>query len=110
MPLACVNGTATPADSAQHRGVDDAGASHEPQLTGPIKATILAVRTEVNLVMLSAGARDGVRRGYRFTVFRGEKWIGKVEVETVFDDMSSARLLKTWQPFKVGDSASTRVH
>ena len=65
----------------------------------------------MNLVMLSVGAEDGVKKGYRFTISRGERYIGKVEVEKVFDDMSSAKILADWTkgPIKENDDASTRV-
>jgi len=80
--------------------------------TTPVRAKVLAVRPEVNLVMLSVGSDDGVKKGYRFTVYRGEQYVGKVEVEKVFSDMSSARILTDWtkSQIKEGDDASTRVY
>lgn len=80
--------------------------------TTPIRGKVLAVRPEVNLVMLSVGSDDGVKKGYRFTVYRGEQYVGKVEVEKVFSDMSSARILTDWTkgPIKENDDASTRVY
>jgi len=78
----------------------------------PISGKVLAVRPEVNLVMLSVGSDDGVKKGFRFTVYRGEDYVGKIEVEKVFSDMSSARILTDWtrKPIKENDDASTRVY
>jgi organic radical activating enzyme len=80
--------------------------------TEAISGQVLAVRPEVNLVMLSVGSDEGVKKGYRFTVYRGEEYVGKVEVEKVFSDMSSARILTDWtrKPIKENDDASTRVY
>ncbi len=92
--------------------VNDIIQSGETQPARPIEGKVLAVRPEVNLVMLSVGSQDGVKKGYRFTVYRGEQYIGKVEVEKVFDDMASARILVDWtkQPIKENDDASTSVY
>ena len=93
--------------------LSDLGAG--PQDVGPpVHAKVLAVDNAVNLVMLSVGEDDGVRKGYHFTVYRGDKYIGKVEVERTFRDMCSARImpreLKTGMVIKEGDNASTRVY
>ncbi len=84
------------------------GTGAQPQV--PIHGKVLAVRPEVNLVMLSVGNDDEVKKGYRFTVYRLEQYIGKVEVEKVFSDMCSARILPDWtkEEVKEGDDASTR--
>jgi len=73
-----------------------------------ISANILAVDNNVNLVMLSVGADDGVRKGDQFTVFRGEEIVGKVLVERTFQDMCSARIVippMTRKRMKEGDKA-----
>ncbi len=77
-----------------------------------IPSRVLSVRNDVNLVMLSVGKSDGVKKGYRFTVYRGDQYIGKVEVEALFDDMCSARILPDWtkHEIKEGDTANTRVY
>ena len=64
------------------------------------------------VVVLSVGAADGVKVGYRFTVYRGEEYVGKVEVIQVLDDMSYARVLADWtrKEIRADDDASTRVY
>jgi hypothetical protein len=83
------------------------GAGEQPDIE--IHGKVLAVRPEVNLVMVSVGTDQKVRKGYRFTVFREDRYIGKVEVEKVFDNMCSARILSDWTKEKVkeGDDVST---
>jgi tetratricopeptide (TPR) repeat protein len=87
---------------------DDRDRAHRIALPGaPVLGKVLAVRPEVNLVMLSVGSDDGVKRGCRFTITRGERRIGTVEVEKVFTDMSSARIIDVWKdPIKEGDDAA----
>jgi len=67
----------------------------------PIHAKVTAVRPEVKLVMLSVGTDDGVKKGYRFTIYDGERYVGKVEVERPFSDMCSARILPDWTKEKI---------
>ena len=78
----------------------------------PIPSRVLSVRNDVNLVMLSVGKSDGVKKGFRFIIFRGDQYIGKVEVESLFDNMCSARILPDWtkKEIKEGDTANTRVY
>ena len=83
----------------------------EAQPPTPINGRVLAVRPEVNLVMLSVGSDDKVKKGYRFTVYDGERYVGKVEVERVFSDMCSARILPDWtkEEIREGQDASTAL-
>lgn len=78
-----------------------------------IESVVLAVRNDVGLLMLSAGSQQNVKAGYRFTISRGADYIGKVQVEKVYGDMCSAKILteltnKAGLPFEVHDSAKTR--
>ena len=91
------------------------GEGVSPEMQGPpIHSKVLAVDNNVNLVMLSVGEDDGVRKGYHFTVYRNDQYIGKVEVERTFRDMCSARILlpdmKKDMVIKEGDNAATRVY
>jgi len=55
-------------------------------------AQVLAVRPDVNLVMLSIGSAQNVKPGYRFTISRGDQYVAQVQVEKVYPDMCSARI------------------
>jgi len=80
----------------------------------PINAKVLAIRPDVNVVLLSVGREDLVREGYQFTIYSGGTYKGKVQVESVYPNMCSARILDDLKsPSQVileGDSASTRVY
>lgn len=58
-----------------------------------IEARVLAVKPEVNLVMLSAGANNGVKPGFHFMVSSGPTYKATVQVDKVWPDMSSARII-----------------
>ncbi|MHC5054765.1 MAG: hypothetical protein ACYTKD_08610 [Planctomycetota bacterium] len=74
-----------------------------------LSGKVLAVRSEVCLAMISVGSDQGARPGLRFWVFRDGKAVTDIEVEHVFEDMSSARVFGgSWRrsPRK-GDDVST---
>ncbi|MBI3832270.1 MAG: tetratricopeptide repeat protein [Planctomycetes bacterium] len=72
-------------------------------------ALVLGVKPELNLVMISVGNLQGVKPGYRFTVSRGDQYIAKAQIERVYPDMSSARLLLKKGEVKVHDEVKSRV-
>jgi len=79
------------------------------QAVPKIDGTVSAVRGEI--VVLSVGRQDNVREGYEFTIYEGDRFIGKVKVESLLDDMAGARVLFT-EPgatIKAGQNASTRL-
>lgn len=74
-------------------------------------AQVLAVKPDLDLVMISIGSNQGVKPGFRFTVSRGDQYIAKVQVEKVYPDMCSARLvagLKKADP-AIHDTVRSRV-
>jgi len=77
----------------------------------PIDAVIQAVRNEEKLVVLSVGKDQKVQEGYQFTVYRGDKFVGKVQVIKVYDDLAGARVLYTQEgeAIQVGDQAATQL-
>ena len=74
-----------------------------------IKAKVLSVDTEANLVVLNKGRNQKVMKNYEFTVFRGEKFVAKVMITNVEDDLSAARILQRTAPIERGDNAWTRL-
>ncbi len=79
----------------------------DPEATQPFipDAQVLAVKPEMNLVMISVGTAQGVKPGFRFTISRGDKYIGKVQVERVYPDMCSAKILSN-----LGSGAEVQIH
>ncbi|HLX61804.1 MAG TPA: hypothetical protein VKX17_11025 [Planctomycetota bacterium] len=71
---------------------------------------MLAAKAEVNLVMLSAGSTQGVKPGNHFRALHCGKFVGTVQVDKVWPDMCSARVIlqpksEEGFPIKKGDSA-----
>ncbi|MEM7166220.1 MAG: hypothetical protein AAF581_12190 [Planctomycetota bacterium] len=77
----------------------------------PISGVVAAVSPDVNLVVLDVGADDEVKHGYEFTIYRGDRFIGKAKVQNVLDDMAGARVLfvEDGEQVRQGDRVSTRV-
>lgn len=75
----------------------------------PISGRVLQVEEAVDLVMLSVGEKDKVKKGMEFVISRGQDYVAKVRVRTVYEDMCSAEILTGMQklPIKVSDLAQT---
>ncbi|MCZ7646269.1 MAG: hypothetical protein M5U26_13465 [Planctomycetota bacterium] len=70
---------------------------------------VLAVKPDLDLIMISVGAEQGVKPGFRFTISRGDQYVAKAQVEKVYKDMSSARLLLKKDEVQVHDEVKSRV-
>ncbi len=79
----------------------------------PIRGLVSGVdtSTEPALVLLSVGSQDGVKRGYHFTVYRNDKFVGKVAVSRLMADSVGCRVLFTapGETVQQGDQAATRL-
>jgi len=76
-----------------------------------IRGKVIGVEKKLGLVVLNVGQRHDVRKGYRFIVFRGSQYVGKVIVDEVFPDMAAAHYdrgsMKT--DVEVGDDVTTKL-
>jgi hypothetical protein len=72
-------------------------------------ARVLAVRPELDLVMISIGSNHGAKPGYRMTISRGAQFLAKAEIQKVYPDMCSARLFLKQGDVQVNDQAVSRV-
>lgn len=54
---------------------------------------ILEINKEFNFVIINLGKEEGIKKGMIFLVYREKKLLGKMEVEEVFQDMSSCNML-----------------
>lgn len=72
-------------------------------------ARVLAVRPELDLVMISIGSNHGAKPGYRMTISRGSQFLAKAEIQKVYPDMCSARLFLKKGDVEVNDQATSRV-
>ncbi len=78
----------------------------------PIDAVIQAVgKPEEKIVVLSVGRNDKVEIGHEFTVYRGDRFVGKVKVIKVYDELCGARILYTQEgeAIQQGDKAATQL-
>jgi hypothetical protein len=78
-----------------------------------IEAKIMSVRPgEPTLVLLDAGASALVEKGFHFSVYRGDLFVGKVVAESVGPDLTGCRVLFTreGETIRPGDLAATRLH
>ncbi len=73
---------------------------------------VTAVSKELPIIMLSLGQDDGVAIGYRFTVYRGNTYVGRAVVEQVYKDAAAARIdsSMTTGDIRKGDKVSTRIN
>ncbi len=76
------------------------------------KVMAISARPDLNLMIVNIGRNKGLVAGAQLTVFRGGKFVTKVQVEKVEGDWASARSLKDFEkmPVQIGDSVSSRVY
>jgi hypothetical protein len=97
-------------DALVKLGVDVAKiiGNNVPEIVGKVSA----VDPNGSFVVLSVGENEGVKVGYPFDVYRGGDYIGRVVVDDVLPDSSTARIRmknKNGLEFKAMDNATTRL-
>jgi hypothetical protein len=97
---------------AESQGVNFANLLPGPPVPS-IDGTVVAVKGDLKpaLVLLSVGSDDRVEQGFQFSIYRKDKFIGKVVVERVLRDSAGCRVVFTaeGQEIQAGDSAATRL-
>jgi len=76
----------------------------------PIDGLVIAVLPDTHTVALNVGSKQGVRKNFNFTIFRGPDFIAKVNVFDVEEKRCAAQIITSSGPVKVGDAAQTRLH
>ncbi len=92
-------------------GPQQAGTSVQPPtgaaqpVSAPAPSTIRGkiVALEGNVVGLSVGAADGVKRDMAFVVYRGDKSLGRLTIRDVDAQASAGTMDKTFDKIQVGD-------
>lgn len=76
-----------------------------------IRGKVTAVDPKLGLVVINAGQKKGVKKGYHFIVFRGTKYIGQVIVDETFADVSAAHYGREEMAgdVKAGDDVTTKL-
>ena len=96
-----------PSAGTQQTGTSSAPAASTTPAAKSSDGKVLVVNREFHFVVINLGSKDGVRKGARFTVLRSNKPIMSVEVDKVYDNMSSANMLaeeKKGSEVKEGDT------
>ena len=73
-----------------------------------IKGKVLVVNRRYNFVVVDVGMRDGVEKGMVLILHRGKKFIGKCQVEKVYNKMAAADLVLDWMQDEVQVSDGAR--
>lgn len=68
-----------------------------------LSGEIVSVNQENNFVIVDLGQNSGVSIGDRLSVYRGEAYLGEVEIIQVRTDISAADIKKQSSPFQPGD-------
>jgi len=73
------------------------------------KITAISDKPDLNIVMISVGKNDGVELGMRFTVYRADKYVAKVQVEKVEAQWAACFSIKEFQSdtIKINDNVTT---
>ena len=65
---------------------------------------ILHVDTEYNFVVIDLGQETGIAKGMLFEVFRGDRFLGKLEVIQLRDAVAACDIIQANTPFRKGDT------
>jgi len=96
-----------PSAGTQQAGTPSAPAASMTPAAKSSEGKVLVVNREFHFVVINLGSKDGVKKGARFAVLRGSKPIMSVEVDKLYDNMSSANMLdegKKGSEVKEGDT------
>ncbi len=76
-----------------------------------IDGFVTLVSNIVNLILISVGQEQDVEVGDQFTVYRKDKYIGKIVIEKVWRDGAAGRSIKEVEKEKIqpGDRVTTRI-
>ncbi len=100
------------AKEAEQIVVRPGGAARQPATAQTAVKTmegkVLVVNREFNFVVLNLGSKDGLKAGSRFNVLKGDKKIGTVEVERLYENMSAANVLEEEKKGQVQEGDSVR--
>ncbi len=84
----------------------------EARAVKAVDGKVLAVSKVMNLLIVNVGKDRGVEVGDQFTVYRGDKFVGKIQVEKSDKDWSSARMIEDFKRLDptVGDDITSKAN
>jgi DNA repair exonuclease SbcCD ATPase subunit len=74
-----------------------------------IRGRVLAVRAALDYVIIDKGGPDGIKPGTQFIVYRDANYVGRIEVDKVIGEYSSAKITTKRLPFQQGDKIANRL-
>jgi hypothetical protein len=72
-----------------------------------VRTKVVDVRPATGHVALGVGKDSGIKEGFIFLIHRGDEYIGKVRVTTVWNNFSGGTIVERKKPMKAGDDAMT---
>mgnify|MGYP000851690795 CR=1 FL=1 len=69
-----------------------------------VSGEIISVNQENNFVIVSLGQKSGINIGDLLSVYRGDAYVGEIEIIQVRTDISAADIKKQSMPFQAGDT------
>ncbi len=80
-----------------------------PRVRGVISATHRTANSQ--LIELTVGADDGLKRGHTVEVFRGDRYLGRAEILRTEPDRAVGRILRRFQQGQIqeGDHVATKL-
>jgi len=58
-----------------------------------VQGQVIVINREYDFVVINMGRNQGLQIGQEFQVFRGERALGRVKVEKIYDELSAAAIL-----------------
>jgi len=99
--------------AAQKKVLESVGLTKDSQTGDPpprMRGKVLAVNPE-KMIEISLGSDDGLREGHTLEVFRGSKYLGRVEVMSITFNRAVAKIVPGYQQgvIQKGDDVATRL-
>ncbi len=76
---------------------------------GKLVGQVLVVNKEFAFVVINLGQKDGLKESLVFDVYRGQQFLGKVQVERIYDTMSSAVILPEFNKEEIKEGDMVKV-
>jgi hypothetical protein len=99
--------------AAQKKVLESVGLTKDSQTGDPpprMRGKVLAISPE-KMIEISLGSDDGLREGHTLEVFRGSKYLGRVEVLSISFNRAVAKIVPGYQQgvIQKGDDVATRL-
>ena len=78
----------------------------------PIEGNVLKADNGTRLAVINVGKAGGVTRGYVFSIARGSEYIGQLEIDSVYENVSAGtvKLLAPGAEVRTGDRVTTTLN